>query len=541
MSKFNYEPLIEKGKAQPYRYIGKYSPRRDAVGIVTGRATFLDDFSVPRMIYGRILRSPYPHARIKSIDVSKAKEMKGVHCVLTYKDLPKGWTLGWPPHKDLMEQIVHFVGDPVAVCAADTADIADEALSLIEVEYEVLPATFDAVEALKPDAPVIYPGKFKSGTNEVDPGVPHFQPDGPWWAIREGDVNKGFEECEWVAEELVEFNKMPSPNAPEPPGAIVQWTGGDDYTIYATSQSPWICKLYNQPRIPHSNLRVKTFNVGGSYGNKQTLSVTIMCAALAAQSTGRPVQVFMTKEEQITSHEQRLGSKIKAKMGMTKDGIFNAVQGCWYVDTGALCDATQGQVGVGLGEAQLVMCKNPNWDLDSKVVVTNKCPAGIVRGYGGQELNSCLARVMAAVMAKSGLDPVEIFKKNYVSPGDRFYWRDGRKWVCRSSPNFPQAMQAGADAFGWKDKWKGWYIPTQVCGRKAIGVGCGVIGNADVCEDNTEAFVRIQGDVKGRGSKVIVQCDLTESGMDSGRRQLNLRQKFSIVRLKMFMSQSLTR
>lgn len=512
-STFNFEPHINKGKKQEYRHIGKYRPRADARGIVTGKATFLDDFTIPRMIHARILRSPYAHARIANIDTSKAKAMKGVHCVLTHKDLPDGWTLGWPPHKNLMEETLYFAGDVVAICAADTIDIADDALALIEVDYEVLPAVFDAVEALKPEAPIIFPGKFKSGNNEVDPGVPHFQPDGPWWRMEGGNVEQGFEECEWIAEGMVEFNKMPAPNAPEPPGAIVKWEGGCDYTVWATSQSPWICKLYNQPRIPGSNLRIKTFNVGGSYGNKQSLSVTILCAALAAQITGRPTQLFMTKEEQFVAHEQRLGSKIHAKIGMTKDGYFHAIQGCWYVDTGALADAVQGQVGVGLGEAQLVMCKAPHWDMDSKVVVTNKCPAGIVRGYGGQELNSCLARIMSAVMAEANADPIEIFKKNYVSPGDRYYWRDGRKWQSRSSTQFPEAMQQAADLFGWKDKWKGWYLPTAVNGRKATGIGCGVIGNADVAEDNTEAFVRIQGNIKGKGSKVIVQCDLTESGM----------------------------
>ena len=168
----NYEPAIKDGKQQPYRHVGKYRKRADARDIVTGKATFLDDFSVPRMIFSRILRSPYAHARIKSINVERAMAVPGVHCVLTYKDLPKGWVLGWPPHKLLMDEVVYFAGDPVAICAADTKDIADEALELVEVEYKKLPAVFDAVEALAPDAPVIFPGKFKSGTNEVDPGVP---------------------------------------------------------------------------------------------------------------------------------------------------------------------------------------------------------------------------------------------------------------------------------------------------------------------------------------------------------------------------------
>lgn len=511
--KFNWDPPIVEGKPQPYRHIGKYRVRADARDIVTGRAVFLDDFTVPRMIYAQVLRSPYAHARILSIDVSEAEKMPGVHAVLTYKDLPKGWTLGWPPHKDLMAEEVYFNGDPVAIVAADTVDLAREALHKIKVEYQVLPAVYDAMEALKPDAPVLFPGKFKSGTNEVDPGVPHFQPEGPWWHVTGGDVEEGFKESKYVGETLVEFNKMCAPNAPETPSVIIRWEGGNDYTVWASSQSPFICKLFNGPRIPHSNLRIKTFNVGGSYGNKQTMSVTLLCCAFAAVKTGRPVKLVLSKHEQFAAHEQRLGSKIKAKIGMDENGIFNAVQGCWYVDTGALCDAVQGQVGVGLGEAQLVMAKCRNWDLDSKVVVTDKCPAGIVRGYGGQELNSCLARVMAHCMRLADADPIETFKKNYVAPGDKYYWRDGLIWQSRGSGKYPEAMQKAADKFGWKDAWKGWLKPTRIVGRKAYGVGAGVIGNADVAEDNTQALVRIQADVKGRYGTLIVQTDITESGM----------------------------
>lgn len=511
--KFNFEAPVVNGRPAPYRHVGKYRVRADARDIVTGKCLFLDDFSVPRMIYAQVLRSPYAHARIKRIDTEKALALTGVHTVITYKDMPKGWTLGWPPHKDLMDQEVYFAGDPVAVCAADTVDIAREALHLIEVEYEVLPAVFDAMDALKEDAPVLFPGKFKSGTNEVDPGVPHFQPEGPWWKVEGGDVEKGFEESAYIGDSLVEFNKMCSPNAPEAPGCIVRWEGASDYTIWASSQSPFICKLFNGPRIPKSNLRVKTFNVGGSYGNKQTLSSTILCCAIAAIKTGRPVKLVMSKHEQLVAHEQRLGSKIRARIGMTEDGIFNAVQGCWYVDTGALCDAVQGQVGVGLGEAQLVMAKCKNWDLDSKVVVTNKCPAGIVRGYGGQELNSCLARVMSHCMMLADKDPIEIFKKNYVSPGDKYVWRDGLVWQSRGSDHYPATMQMAADKFGWEEAWNGWLKPTRVEGRKAYGVGAGIIGNADVCEDNTQCLVRIQHDVKGRGATLIVQTDITESGM----------------------------
>ena len=511
---FNHNPPIVEGRPQPYRHVGKYRIRRDARDIVTGKCTFLDDFSVPRMIYAQVLHSPVAHAKIKSIDVSEAEAMEGVHAVVTHKDeIIQGWLMGWPLHKQLMEETVYYAGDPVAVVAADTVDIAREALHKIKVEYEELPAVFDAIEALEPDAPILFPGKFKSGTNEVDPGVPHFQPEGPWWHVEGGDVEQGFKESKYIGESMVEFNKMCSPCAPEAPCCIIRHEGGPDYTIWASSQSPFIYRLYNEPRIPKSRLRVKTFNVGGSYGNKQALSTTTLCAACAAMKSGRPVKLVNSKPEQICAYEQRLGSKIKAKIGMDENGIFNAVQGVWYVDTGVMCDAVQGQVGVGLGEAQLVMAKCKNWDLDSKVVVTNRCAAGIVRGYGGQELNSCLARNMAHCMMLADADPIETFQKNYVEPGDKYYWRDGLIWQSRGTGNYPHTMQMAAEKFGWKDNWKGWLKPSRVEGRIAYGVGAGVIGNADVCEDNTQCIVRIQADVKGRGGALIVQTDLTESGM----------------------------
>ena len=126
---FNWNPPIVEGKVQPYRHVGKYRVRRDARDIVTGKCTFLDDFSVPRMIYAQVLHSPVAHAKITSIDVSEAEAMEGVRAVVTHKDdIIQGWLMGWPLHKQLMEETVYYAGDPVAVVAADTVYIAREAL-----------------------------------------------------------------------------------------------------------------------------------------------------------------------------------------------------------------------------------------------------------------------------------------------------------------------------------------------------------------------------------------------------------------------------
>jgi CO/xanthine dehydrogenase Mo-binding subunit len=499
-------------KQPNYRHVGKYTPRKEAKEIVTGKALFLDDFSVPHMLHGKIKRSPYPHAKILSIDASAAEALEGVRAVITHKNLPQPWGLGLPVHRLLMEDKVYHVGDVVALIAADTLEIAQAAIDLIKVEYEQLEPVYSAEEAFKENAPELY-ARFPG--NHVDNGIKYFQPDGPWWQIIKGDVQKGFEEAAFVAEDKISFDKMPAPLAPETPSCIAQHDGGDNYTIWASSQSAHIMKLMAEGRIPNSNVSVKTFNVGGSYGNKQSLMTTVLSAAMLALTTQRPVKLALTKAEQLMSYEVRLGSTITAKVGMNKDGYVTAVQGDWLVDTGAIADSVQGQVGVGLGEAQLVLAKCKNWYMDSHIAVTNRQAAGIVRGYGGQELNSCLERLLCAAMKAGDFDPLDVFKKNYISPGDTFTWRDGRTWKSRSSFFFKDAMQAAADRIGWAEKWTGWNLPFSVKGTKARGVGMGVIGNADISEDNTEAIVRIVPDLVGgkRASTCIIECDITESGM----------------------------
>ena len=229
----------ENYKPENYRYVGKVNvPRKDAKEIVTGKCTFLDDFTLPRMLIGRALRSPHAHARIVHIDVEKARKLEGVAAVLTYKDVDQSWKMGWPPMKPILGQDLLYVGVPVALIAAETREIADAAAELIEGEYGGLPAVLDGMEAAKDGAPQLYPGQFKN--NIVTPGYPPFQKDGPFWHLIKGDVDKGFEECAYIAEDTVEFSKMAAPAAPEAPGAIVRWEGGNDFTVWCDTQSGYI-------------------------------------------------------------------------------------------------------------------------------------------------------------------------------------------------------------------------------------------------------------------------------------------------------------
>jgi len=470
---------------RPYRFIGKATPRKDGVEIVTGEAKFIADIKLPKMLFGKVLRSPLPHANIKNIDAGRAKRSDGVRAVLTYQDVPE-WKGGMPAHVRILDRKVRFVGDAVALVAAETEEIALEALDGIEVEYEPLPAVYDVKEAMEPNAPQLYtqfPG------NVLPNRCPGFGPKS-LEEIAMGNVEQGFKEAGIIAEGTYAYENIPNPLTAEPPGAIAAWEGPDHLTVWSSAQNPYwegVLLYLRMGRKVH--VRYIGTHCGGSYGTRLMSWQLILYAALLAQAANRPVKVCYSREEHFAAYGLRLGSRIHGKVGMKKEGTITAISGEWLINTGFYSQITQGQLAVGCGEVQLAV-RCPNWDLKPKIVCTNRAASGIVRGFGGQELKSAFLPLLTEAMEKADLDPVEFFKGNYVKPGDGYYWRDGNWWVCRGV-DYTKAMEKGAEAFGWKEKWKGWLKPTRVNGAKRIGVGVGVHGNADVGEDVSEAYVRL--------------------------------------------------
>jgi CO/xanthine dehydrogenase Mo-binding subunit len=484
--------------SEAYRYIGKATPRIDGEEIVTGKAAFLNDLKFQNLLYGKVLRSPHPHALIKKIDVKKAEQVKGVKAVITHETMPD-WKNGNPPIR-LLDKKVRFVGDAVALIAAETERIAEEAKKLIEVEYEILPAVFDDYEAMKPGAPQIYenlPG------NLLPLGIPNRK-----WAteIVTGDVNKGFEEADVVVEEAYAYDNIPGPGFPESPAAVALWEEPNTVTVWVSNHKIWRNK--HELSVTFGNdvkVRVIGGACGGSYGSK-VMSIQVQSyAAALSKATGRPVKVSLSKEEQLSTFVLRPATRLHAKVGMKKDGTVTAIAGSWVLGTGYYSMTTQVQLGVGCGEAMIaVRCKN--WDVKPAIVCTNRNASGIVRGFGGQELKCALIPILSHAMEKLSLDPFEVLKKNFVKPGDGYYWRNA-EWYDYRGIDYSRAMDEGAKVFGWKDKWKGWLKPTSVKGAKRIGVGVGIHGNADVGEDVSETHVRLDND-----GRVVILAGLAEHG-----------------------------
>ena len=231
-------------KKPEYRHIGKYRPRKDAREIVTGKCIYLDDFKMKDMLHAKLMPSPYAHAMIKDIDTSKAEALPGVYAVVTYKNQPefsKEFLQGLPPVKKVCDQHLRYVGDCVALVAAETEELCEEAIRLIKVDYEVLPAVFDIEQAKADGAAQLYPGFFENNRYEKDLG---FGDEKMLFAVERGDCDKACEEADYVYEGTGYFETNPSPLAPEPPEMIMYYDDiNNKYLMWATAQSDRVPKM----------------------------------------------------------------------------------------------------------------------------------------------------------------------------------------------------------------------------------------------------------------------------------------------------------
>jgi len=405
-----------------YRWVGKRTPRPDGVDKVTGRARYGDDMSVPGMLHCKILRSPHAHARIVSIDLSKAKALKGVKAVLTCAEIPDH-PLSEPPYAPIINDMhdisrnvmarekVLYDGHAVAAVAATSERIARAALKLIDVEYEVLPHVLDPLEAAQPGAPILNEDQFTFG-DETEPKVP----SNLFRSItgKRGDLEAGFAEADLIIER--EFISEPVHQGYIEPLACIATTSEDGCVeLWTTTQGHFViralcAKLLN---MELAKIRVTASEIGGGFGGKNTIYGEPVAIRLS-QMTGRPVRMVMTRTEVFRASGPTVGSRSKIKMGAKKDGTITAAEVDTWYQAGAFKGAPVGRAV----ETYFSSYKIANVRATCYDVCVNRPKVAAYRAPGAPMAAFAAEGAINELADRLGIDPIDFRLKNAVGEGD---------------------------------------------------------------------------------------------------------------------------
>jgi len=451
--------------SKSYAVLGKSVPLVDAYEKVTGQLKYAGDLSIPGMLHAKVLRSPYAHARIVSIDTSQAVSLPGVRAVISHKNIPdKEWLCG---HINffgkVMDSVVRYVGDDVAAVAADDEATAERAIGLIDVEYEQLPAVFDIEEAMKPEAPEV-----RGGGNTYRRAL-------TTW----GDIEKGFKDSDIIVERKSTMGFQQ--HCPMDRNACVASWSGNKITVWTGTQDAFDLrdKLVEYFEIPKHHVRVLQSPLGSSNGLWWTMNFH-MVTALLARKAGSPVRLELTREEVTSTTKRREHPVSYVRYGVKKDGKLVAGEYRHYFDNGAYGfkpDPFQ-------GASDLYRCEHGLYEAVG--VSTNLMTAGCMRGVGDLTLQYAVEQVIDMAAEKLNMDPVEFRARNHYQPGDilncsaekirtAFLFGDKPQPVLRvSSVGLGECLQRGVELIGWKKKWQGWGKPVAVDGTRRRGIGVGI-------------------------------------------------------------------
>jgi len=397
-------------------FVGKSVPRKDGAEKATGSALYTVDMVLPGMLWGKILRSPYPHARILNIDTTRAERLPGVKAVVTGKDtlgIQHGFveTPRYPPDQyPIAMDRVRYIGEEVAAVAAIDEYVAEEALGLIQVDYEELPAVFDPEEAMKPEAPEIHPSHpkvkdpYKNIGGKTETG----------W----GNVEKGFSESYLVREDRFE-GQLRTHCYMEPQATLASFDLSEKLNVWTSSQGPFIkrAKLARTLGLPFNNVRVLKAYVGGAYGGKVDLFSHEFCASLLSLKARRPVKIVCTREEVFEAARHGQPILVELKTGVKKDGTLMAQQVKVINNSGGYRGS--GVVVIFLCWGFVMLCyRVPNLKYEGYSVYTNNPVRAPQRGHGAPNLRFAVDSQMDMIAEELGIDPVEIRLKNARQKGD---------------------------------------------------------------------------------------------------------------------------
>lgn len=399
------------------KWIGKRTPRPDGADKVTGRAAYAADTTMPGMIWGKVLRSPHPHAKIRSIDTSKAEKLPGVKAVVTSADIvdfpiEKGpvmlgiQDMRWMCRNVMARERALFHGHPVAAVAADSQAIAAEACKLIKVDYEVLPWVIDVDEARKPDAPTLFDHiKFDGQPSNIAGTLEH----------KLGDIDAGFAEAEVIVERSYKTEAVHQGYI-EPHACLVSVAPDHKVTVWSSSQGQFMvramCSLMSE--IPQSSIRAIPAEIGGGFGGK-TIVYLEPVALMLAKKSGRPVKMVMSREEVMRASGPTSGSSSTVKIGAKKDGTIVAAQGTWYLQAGAFPGSPiRGAAGCAFAPYNIPNVLSKGFD-----VVSNRSKVAAYRAPGAPIGAFSVECVLDELAEKLGMDPVEFRLKNAAKQGTK--------------------------------------------------------------------------------------------------------------------------
>jgi 4-hydroxybenzoyl-CoA reductase alpha subunit len=421
--------------SEDFSFVGKRLSKLDAPGKVTGQVVYGHDMKLPRMLYGKILRSAYPHARLVSIDTSKAKALPGVKAVITAEDIPDV-KIGWARDNPVLKSgKVRSIRDEIAAVAAIDEDTAQEALELIEVEYEELPGVFDPEEAMKAGAPVLHAEAPNNIQEKMRQSYFH------------GDVQKGFAESDVVLEDRF---RMPFVThcCMGTCFCLANVGPSGDLTMWSSTQMPFLYQrdLSTAVGIPPHKIRVIKAAIGGAFGSKLDMYPFEPICVFLAQKTGRPVRITFTREEEFVSSPTRQPVICDIKSGAKKDGTLTARQVSMILDNGAYSSwgATTPLV---MMQTISSLYRVPNVKYDVVVAYTNNLYSGAMRGYGNPQATYVVECHIDMLAHELGMDPVEFRLKNANQSGDVT-----GQGVKVTSCGLTECLEKAAESVSWKEK-----------------------------------------------------------------------------------------
>ena len=493
--------------------VGKPEIKVDALKLAQGKSAFVADFEIRGLLYAKVLRSPHAHARIQSIDVSKARAYPGVVEILTYKDIPRvpystaGQSDPIPGPLDCysLDSKVRFVGDRVAFVAAESPEIAEKALQLIEVDYEVLEPVLDPEVAMEAGTPVIHDQKDYVNFADSNPS----KNLAAEIRIDIGDVENGFNAADLIIEGDYEVPKVQQAHI-EPHVVISYWDEDDRLVIRTSTQVPFHARRILAPvlGLPIKRIRVIKPRIGGGFGGKQEVLVEDIAAHLTI-ATGRPVIFEATRKEEFIASRSRHPMKIRMKTGVKIDGTITANEMYALSDTGANgahALTVTGNTGhkamalyVGDGEYR----KNPNIRFYADIVYTNTPPSGAFRGYGVPQGFWAVERHMEKVANRLKIDPIEFRLKNALREGELHpfstAWSEGREPRPETieTSGLEECVHQGKAAIGWDQKFGNdlWRKPETLPHlRRGIGVALVMQGTAIPYLDMGSASIKLNDD-----------------------------------------------